>query len=271
MNFSTSECIKKYPIAKIDTHTHTYFSFDCAEHGNSPDKMCAAAIKAGLDAIVLTDHVEVNSEAEGIYTPFYYAERQRQCEAARQKYKDSLDVYIGIELGQAIHYPELAEKIIKDGAFDYVIGSVHNTRGDQDFYYMDFSKVGYDEVIRLIGKYFDEYYEMTRLPYVDQCAHLTYPLRYLRQAGLDADILRWEDKIIKILKSVIDGGKVLELNTNCLRHGIELPDDLVLEMYRSYGGELVRIGSDAHYECDTAADFDRAKQTIDKVYGGKIQ
>jgi len=268
MNFSTKNLIKKYSLSKIDTHTHTYYSFDCSENRNTPSKMCEAAAGAGLDAIVLTDHIEVNSEAEHIYPPFYYGARRSECEAAKKEFSGKLDVYLGIELGQAVHYPDLAKKIVDENIFDYVIGSVHSTRGEEDFYYVDFTKITYSRATEMIDKYFDEYYEMTKLPFVDQCAHLTYPLRYLKAAGLDVKLDRWEDKIKLILKSIVDSGKTLEFNTNCIRKGISLPDDIIVSMYRDLGGTDIRVGSDAHHPEDVAADFGAACETIEKIYGG---
>ncbi|MBO4869128.1 MAG: histidinol-phosphatase HisJ family protein [Clostridia bacterium] len=271
MNFSTKSCIKKYPIKKIDTHTHTYFSFDCAEHLNSPDKMCAAAIAAGLDAIVLTDHIEVNSEAERIFTPFDRTTHRRQCEEAREKYADQLDVFIGVELGQATHYPELAEQIVAEGGFDYVLGSVHNTKGEQDPYYTDFTKLPYGRIIEIVDKYFDEYLQMTYLPYVDQCAHLTYPLRYIKKAGIDLDITRWDGKIAEILKSIVARGKVYELNSVYVRKNVILPEDRILQTYRELGGADIRLGSDAHYTDHVASGFDEAYELIDNIYKGEIK
>lgn len=263
--------MKNYSIKKIDTHTHTYFSFDCGEHESSPYNVCRSACEKGLDAVILTDHIEINSEAEHLYAPFYYEKRKQECEAAREAFKGKLDVYVGIELGQATHYPELTEKTVRENGFDYIIGSVHNTKGEKDFYFVDFSKTDFDHVLYMIDKYFDEYYDMSCLPFVDQCAHITYPLRYLRAAGLDADIAIWRDKIEKILKNIIKSGKTLELNTNSMRLGIELPDDYVIGMYKELGGEKIRLGSDAHYPAHIAADFDKAYKIIDRIYGGKIK
>lgn len=271
MNFSMEDCMKKYPIKKIDTHTHTYFSFDCAEHGNSPEKMCEAALQKGLEAIVFTDHVEVNAEFERTFPPLYLSEYKRQCEEAKEKYKGKLDVYIGAELGQITHYPEFAENIAKAGGFDYIIGSVHNTKGEKDPYYTDFTKLSYKKIIYIVDKYFDEYLQMTYVPYIDQCAHLTYPIRYIKAAGIDIDITRWDNKITEILKSVIAHDKVYELNSVYVRKKVDLPEDHILQIYKSLGGKKIRLGSDAHYTEHVASGFDQAYTLIDNIYKGEIK
>lgn len=270
MNISTVYAMKKQSVIKTDTHTHTYFSFDCAEHGNTPEKMCAAAVAAGLERIVLTDHIEVNSEAEKLFPPFYHTARKAECKEAKRKFKGALDVRIGIELGQITHYPELAESIVAEHKFDYVIGSVHNTKGEQDPYYTDFTKVPMKKILYIVDKYFDEYLQMTEVPYVDQCAHLTYPLRYIKLAGVDIDVMRWEKKIEEILKSIIKNGKVYEFNTACFRKGVSLPEDLILQIYKDLGGVKISLGSDAHYTGHVGADFDKAYEIIKNVYKGEI-
>lgn len=265
------ECMKNYLIKKIDTHTHTYFSFDAAENGNSPEKMCEEALQKGLDAIVFTDHLEVNHEIEHAFAPLNITAYKKQCAEAKEKFKGKLDVYIGVELGQITHYPEYAEEIAKTGGFDYIIGSVHNTKGEQDPYYIDFTKVPCDKIIYMLDKYFDEYLQMTYVSYIDQCAHLTYPVRYIKKAGIDVDITRWDGIIEQILKSIIAHGKTYELNSVYVRKGVNLPEDHILRMYKDLGGKKIRLGSDAHYIEHVADGFDQAYELIDNIYKGEIK
>lgn len=263
--------MKNYSIKKIDTHTHTYFSFDCTENENSPEKMCEAAYEKGLDAVIFTDHIEINNKVLKLFPPFYLSAYKEQCAEAKEKFKGKLDVYTGIELGQITHYPEFAEQIAKTGGFDYIIGSVHNTKGEQDPYYTDFTKVPYDKILYQLDKYFDEYLQMTCVPYVDQCAHLTYPLRYIKKAGIDVDITRWDGKIREILNSIIAHNKTYELNSVYVRKNIDLPESYILQAYKDMGGKKISLGSDAHYTQHVASGFDEAYNLIDNIYKGEIK
>lgn len=263
--------MKNYSVTKIDTHTHTYFSFDAAENGNSPEKMCEEAVKKGLDAIIFTDHIEVNHEVEHAFPPLNIAEYKKQCAEAKKLYKGKLDVYIGVEMGQITHYPETAEEIAKTNGFDYIIGSVHNTKGEQDPYYVDFTKVPYDKIIYQLDKYFDEYLQLTYVLYIDQFAHLTYPLRYIKKAGIDIDITKWDSVIEQILKNIIKNNKVYELNSVYVRKGVDLPEDHILQMYKDLGGKKIRLGSDAHYIEHVADGFAQAYELIDNIYKGEIK
>ena len=264
------ERIKNYPLKKIDTHTHTYFSFDAAENGNSPEKMCEEAVNKGLDAIIFTDHIEVNHEVEHDFAPLNVAAYKEQCAEAKEKYRGKLDVYVGAEFGQITHYPEIAEETANANGFDYIIGSVHNTKGEQDPYYIDFSKVPYDRIIYMLDRYFDEYLQLTYVPYVDQFAHLTYPLRYIKKAGIDVDITRWDGMIVQILKNIIKSGKTYELNSVYVRKNITLPEDRILQTYKDLGGRKIKLGSDAHYLGHVASGFDQAYELIDNIYKGEL-
>ena len=112
---------------------------------------------------------------------------------------------------------------------------------------------------------------MTYVPYIDQCAHLTYPLRYIKKAGIDIDVTRWGDKITEILKSIISHGKVYELNSVYVRKKVDLPEEYILQKYRSLGGKKIRLGSDAHYMEHVADGFDCAYELIDHIYKGEIK
>ena len=70
--------------------------------------------------------------------------------------------------------------------FDFTIASVHNLRGMDDFYYIDFNEVSVDEILKL---YFAELAETAGFEHFDTLAHLTYPLRYiLDQTGKIPDL-----------------------------------------------------------------------------------
>lgn len=56
---------------------------------------------------------------------------------AQSAFRGKVLVLEGIELGQPHYDPELAEKVLAMREYDQVIGSVHNLRNTQDFYYMD--------------------------------------------------------------------------------------------------------------------------------------
>jgi histidinol-phosphatase (PHP family) len=89
---------------------------------------------------------------------------------------------------------------------------------------------------------------------------LTYPWRYIvgeRGLVIDDDLFR--DKIDRVLMSLIEKRKALELNTSGLRQklGKTMPDLPVIQRYRELGGTLITIGSDAHRWADVGGGVEQ--------------
>jgi histidinol-phosphatase (PHP family) len=238
----------------IDTHVHSDCSFD-GEH--SAREMAERAAELGLAALTFTDHVDVNN---------YYGSHYRESELMplgaaaikplRDEYRGRLAVGFGAEVGQFMHDRALAEKLIAEFGFDYIIGSVHNVRNTEDFYYLDYNRENPDELLRL---YFSEVLEMTGQADIDVIGHLTYPLRYIAErSAIAVDVSKYTDIIQEICKTAAERGIGLEINTGGLRkqgYGKTDPGLEYVAMFRAAGGEILTIGSDAHRCGDIAAGF----------------
>ena len=227
----------------IDMHTHTDNSFD----GNhSPVYMCEAACNKGLRALAFTDHCEVDAfNAEGERNV-----RQAFFEIAKAKsaFTGKLLVLNGIELGQPAYDIETAEKILASQKFDIVIGSVHNLRGREDFYYTeDFSKI---DIKSTLEEYFGEILTMLEWGNFDILAHLTYPFRYLyARNNITVDINEYKKLVDEILSLAAEKSISLEINAAGLRQPINRlsPEYDVVKRFKELGGKYVSVGSDAHY------------------------
>ena len=111
----------------------------------------------------------------------------------------------GIELGQATHDFELAEKIVSDKRLDFVIGSTHKLPNYDDFAFIDYSK--YD-IPDLMEKYFDETYKLCKWGKFDVLGHLTYTLRYIEgDNGIKVDMNPYEEIIRESFKLLVENGK----------------------------------------------------------------
>lgn len=227
----------------IDTHNHTDNSFD-GHH--SPVYMCEAACNKGLRAIAFTDHCEVDAfDSDGERTV-----RQAFFEIAKAKsaFMGKLLVLNGIELGQPAYDIETAEKILASQKFDIVIGSVHNLRNKQDFYYIeDFSEI---DVNAELKEYFNEILTMLEWGNFDILAHLTYPFRYLySRNNIRVDAFEYKNQIDAILSLAAEKEISLEINAAGLRQPINRlsPEFDVIKRFKELGGKFVSVGSDAHY------------------------
>ncbi len=230
----------------IDLHMHTSSSFD----GHySAAEMCEAAVNAGLSVITFTDHFDVD-----FFEEHRLAERQvtsyEDVVSAQAAFADKLKVLVGIEVGQGTYEPELTKKSLQKYNYDFIIGSIHNLRKTPDFCELDYTNMTLDEVYGLLDKYFEEMHLLAKWNGFDTLAHLTYPLRYIMgNYGIKVDLKKYDDIVDEIFKTVIQNGKALEINTSGLRQkiGVTMPTVDYVRRFKELGGELLTIGSDAHF------------------------
>ena len=239
-----------------DLHTHSFFSFD-GKPSASPDNIAKAAIAAGLTHIAITDHCDIDCELAGLYPPL---DRQATFEAlaeAKEKYKDRIDILVGIELGQAHHCPDDARAVLEQFPYDIVLGSVHNLENERDFFFFDFTNVDDDEVRSLFDRVIAEEMQLCDFDGIHVITHLTYMDRYLHRADKALDIAPHKDALLRLFEKIVRKGLTLELNTSCLGEGLGMPTPEILSLYRSVGGTRVSLGSDGHSPERIAQHFDR--------------
>ena len=77
----------------------------------------------------------------------------------------------------------------------------------------------------------------------------------------------YQDILDEILRLLIENGKALEINTAGLKAGLSWPNPHmeILKRYRSLGGELITIGSDAHRPEHMAFAFDRLPEILSEA------
>ncbi|HJD23557.1 MAG TPA: histidinol-phosphatase HisJ family protein [Firmicutes bacterium] len=233
--------------ANIDFHTHTAWSPDSEA---AMDAMCASAEKAGLYALAITDHVEIPAYRADGYDKAL-AGSFREAGEMQAKYAGRLRIARGVELGEPLHDLPVTEELLAGYAFDVVIGSLHNLKDDQDFYYYDYT---HTDVLPLLDRYFEELLDMVRWGRFHILAHLTYPFRYFPEEKRPAGYRRWQGAIDAIFRTMAERGLALEINVSGLRQtiGRTLPDLPLVRRFRELGGELVTVGSDAHAPQDIA-------------------
>ncbi|MGN0634540.1 MAG: histidinol-phosphatase HisJ family protein [Oscillospiraceae bacterium] len=244
-----------------DLHTHSDISYDGK---NTPAEMCERAVELGLAAYSLTDHVECNFwypredyENQGIktndYDDFDYRSRFELAKnimpELKERYKGRLNLLFGCEVGQAIQAQDAAEEVVSCGSLDFIIGSLHQVRKRDDFFFINLKPMPQDELDRLICDYYKELYELACWGKFDVMGHITYPLRYIvGDAGRQVDLKPCDEMIFETMKKLISDGKGIEINTSGLRqkYGLTFPHFEYVRMYRQLGGEILTLGSDSH-------------------------
>lgn len=245
----------------IDCHTHTQFSVDSdADITEMIEKAC----RLGLAAYAVADHCECNrwySEEhypdEDTYRYYDFGKDFENSVSAvtrlKEKYGGKLNLICGVEMGQATHDFDVAEKIVSDSRLDFVIGSMHQLPQTEDFAFLDYGKMSRQDICALAERYFLEINRLCKWGKFDVLGHLTYILRYIKgTSGINLDISPFDELIADSLKTLIEKGKGIEINTSGLRqkYGDVFPSLKYIKLFRELGGEILSIGSDAHTVAD---------------------
>ena len=241
-----------------DYHVHTHLSPDGE---NSFLDMASAAAERGISRLCFTDHVDDCCAADPLSYEAGSFERinsgiPEYLEAA-DRLRDRIDIRRGIELGSPNHMPERASDICSDSRLDFIIGSVHNLRGMDDFYFLDYPDL--ETCRELSVRYLDEYLEIAKMGCCDVLGHIGYTNRYMADKGFYVDFTDYGDRLTALFQTIIVKGTGIEVNTSSLRGSLGEPNPSLplLKLYLELGGEIITTGSDAHRVCDAGADIPR--------------
>ena len=230
-----------------DYHVHS----TCSPDGHQTMAQAAeAAVRQGLRELCITDHVDTIHW--GTLAPrddFDWEESRRQFHEAQALWEDRITLRRGAELGEAQLSFDRADRLLAGEELDFVIGSVHLSGkkfANMDLYYIEKgSEAYYDSVI---DSYLDDVLALARWGRFQVLGHLTLPLRYINAQH----------------RALIPQGVGIECNTN--RGNEPLPGEEILRLYRSLGGEIITLGSDAHRPEDVGC-FIRQRQELLRTCG----
>lgn len=265
MNFMHKENVR------FDMHTHSQNSHDSM---CPVEEMARAAQKNGLSGFAVTDHCDIEDceklDLDAVCKGSFD-------EATRAREKSNLIILRGIEIGEAFWHTDVANRILSSFDFDVVIGSVHAVRFtnyEMPYSQIDFGKMGKKMTELYLCQYFKDMLTMVDERDFDILAHLTCPLRYINgKYGIGIDCKMYKAQITGILKKIIDKGIALEVNSSCVYEGSGycefLPEEWIIELYKSMGGYLITTGSDAHISKNSALSFDKLYDMLKKIGFGK--
>ena len=247
-----------------DYHLHSSFSSDSSADMRDNIKN---AIENGLNSICITDHYDIDfpvreDEPEMDFQLDYEAYYDYMS-ALREEVAPDFDLRIGVELGL------MHEAIDKNKAFveshpdyDFFISSIHVV-DRQDPYYPEYfsdktEKEGYMRYFETILENVKEY------DAYDVYGHLDYILRCGPNKATYFDIRDYYDVFHEILKTIIERGKGIEVNTAGLYKGLGFahPHRDILKIYKELGGEIITVGSDSHDAKHVGYGFDVARDML---------
>ena len=236
-----------------DYHCHTNISLDGK---SSMADMALAEYAAGVRRLCFTDHCD---PVDWHTLEFYPRCRQvaslehEALESCRDRLPPDLEVRLGIELGESHFYPEVAKELAASPWLDFVLGSYHITKEYGDYYWIHYESV--EQCDKLFDRYLDNLQVIAEANFFDAMAHIGYFRRYAWQQGVDAALTldKFGEKVERLLRTIIANGKGIECNCSGIRDGCgPFPSLEILRRYKSLGGEIVTVGSDAHRTVDAA-------------------
>lgn len=235
----------------FDYHIHSSFSDD----SKAPMiDMIEAAYAIGLSEVAITDHYD--PEYANQTTPFtldfeaYHAALNQYSE----DYKGKLKVIKGIELGLQKKVLKLCSSTVDSFDYDFILGSFHCAE-NKELYGGDFFKH------RTVAQAYRDFYT-----YVFECLSVYKDYSVLghfnildRYTSIIPDDSVYMDIVEAIFKMIISDGKGIEINTSSFRYGMGkrmTPSLEILRYYKSLGGSIITIGSDAHFPKDVGYKLD---------------
>ena len=238
----------------FDSHTHSKNSSDAFD---SVHDICSSALHKGLLGICITDHFDCNAIGTlGDYNTI--RQSYEDVLKAREAFAGKLTISRGIELGQPLENEAAAKEVLSIGSYDFILGSMHNNPGEEDFYLMDYSEP--KVVIRdLLNRYFVELKNHVSSGYFDVLGHLTYPIRHIwGKHRIPVRLEEYQEGIDEVLRTLALTGKGMEINTSSIRQGMgfTMPTVQIVKRFRELGGEIITTGSDAHRQQDVGGALD---------------
>ena len=225
----------------FDYHLHSFLSPD-ADPSQSFSRIVDQAMEMGVEEICLTDHDESEGNFCNIDMERYNLEYARFMNT-----NPPIPVKKGIEL--SVHYDTIPtyEKFLSQHDFDFIIASQHFVDG-VDLYLPDFYQ---DKTVR---EAYERYLQamlktLQSFQHYDVVGHIGYCCKYCgnyQKLPFCYDL--FPDLFDAILKTVIQNGKGIELNTSAAKitGGIGTPTPGILRRYLELGGEIITTGSDGH-------------------------
>ncbi len=244
-----------------DFHTHTTYS----DGKSSPEEMLLSAIEKGLRTYGFSEHGYTDFDLRYCMSleksELYKAEILR----LKEKYKDKIEVLLGIELDAFSSY--------STDDFDYVIGSAHYVKRDGVYRAIDESPIELQSICDewYGGDYYsfaEDYFKMAEelaKKKIDIIGHFDLITKFNEGNKLfDTDHPRYLAAAKKAIDLLLPMNVPFEINTGAISRGYRsepYPSKNLIEYIRSGGGSFI-LCSDTHHKDNICFDFEKWEHLI---------
>ena len=241
-----------------DLHTHTSY----CDGSHSAEDMLKGAIKAGCKTYGFSGHSPLDLGEDWYMSPEGMKEYVAETRALREKYRDQIEVYTGIE------YDYMSDIDVSD--FDYVIGSVHQIEKGGVIFATDITAaelVRYmnelygGDALALTRDYYEYMYTLCEKTSCDIIGHFDLIMKFNERGDIfDFTDRRYRHTALEALEYLLSKDKIFEINTGGISRGYRTkpyPDDFILRYIAEHGGRVI-LSSDAHSPENIMFGFDAA-------------
>jgi len=251
---------------KFDLHTH---HDRCGHAQGGIEDYIKAAIKAGLSVIGISDHspyfgrLEDQPEPRVAMAKSEFDDYVREVLRLKEKYAGQIEVLLGVESDFFEDEVEIYRAAFAPYPFDYIIGSVHKTRGVSIFNRNRWKRLSDEE--KLAEK--KEYYRLIKgsaeaglfqiLGHIDAMKGNYPAFSEIRGAEKEIDV---------VFETIARHDIALEINTSgkTKDSGGWYPSDDLLERALYFGCD-VTFGSDAHEPGRVADEWDLVARRLKEI------
>ena len=243
-----------------DLHTHTSYCDGVA----SAEEMLKGAIKAGCQVYGFSGHSPLDLGQDWYMSPEGMRSYMADVKALREKYRDQIDVYLGIE------YDYMSD--FDNSEFDYVIGSVHQIEKDGVVFATDITAAELKQYMNelyggdafaLVRDYYEYMYTLCEKTRCDIIGHFDLIMKFNERGDIfDFTDKKYKNIALEALEYLISKDKIFEINTGGISRGYRTrpyPDDFILRYIVEHGGRVM-LNSDAHSPENIMFGFDKAQE-----------
>ena len=222
--------------------------------------MIKEAISRGIQHLCITDHMDYDYADGGICFEFETGEYFRRLKALQEKYKDQIDLRIGVELGLQPYLSKRHHNLVFSHSFDFVIGSIHLVH-TKDPYFPSYFE-GRKESEAYYEYFLCALQNLQSYSNFDTFGHLDYVVRYGPNKNQFYSYERYQELLDEILRTLVRKDIGLEINTGGYKYGLGAPNPCreIITRYRELGGQIITLGSDAHAPEYLCYEMERALQ-----------
>lgn len=239
-------------------HSHTTF----CDGKNTPEEMVETALSLGMFALGFSGHAYIAYDGTTGMDPETTAAYRAEILRLKEKYKDQIAIYLGIELDGYSPAP--------DYPYDYRIGSVHGIMVDGEYKAVDYREDFTNETVQTCfgGDYYayaEAYYqaETALAPKYnpDIIGHFDLVTKFNQDNKyFDESHPRYQKAAMDSLGQLIKLGKPFEINTGAISRGYRTtpyPAPFLLKAIHDMGGSII-LSSDCHSKAGLLCNFEEA-------------